>query len=333
MFAIERRSTFFAPLRLPGGRRSGVPTLDRPLGYRGSLGQAAARRPVVHSAPIMRVLICGCGYVGATLGLLLNAGGHEVFGLRRDPSKLPPGITPIRADLSEILSPQALPTHLAAVVYAVSPDEGRDDAYRLAYVDGLRNLLAALERIGSVRRLLFVSSTGVYGQSAGEWVDEDSPAEPQSSSGKRLLEGERVLWESNIVERVVLRLGGIYGPGREGAIERALVAPTGGPPQYTNRIHRDDCAGALLHLLTLPTPDPLYLGVDNDPADRRTIAAWLHARLDGRPANRPTPPKTRRARSNKRCSNERLLASGYAFRYPTFREGFAALLDGGTPDV
>jgi nucleoside-diphosphate-sugar epimerase len=136
-----------------------------------------------------------------------------------------------------------------------------------------------------------------------------------------------------LVSAVVLRLGGIYGSARDGAIERALQAQPAGPPRYTNRIHRDDCAGALLHLLTLPNPDPLYLGVDNDPADRRTIAAWLYARLDGTPANRPTPPKTRRARSNKRCSNERLLASGYAFRYPTFREGFAALLDGGTPDV
>jgi nucleoside-diphosphate-sugar epimerase len=266
----------------------------------------------------MRVLICGCGYVGATLGLLLNAGGHEVFGLRRDPSKLPPGITPIRADLSETLSPQALPTHLAAVVYAVSPDEGRDDAYRLAYVDGLRNLLAALERIGSVRRLLFVSSTGVYGQTAGEWVDEDSPAEPQSSSGKRLLEGERVLWESNIVERVVLRLGGIYGPGREDAIERALVAPTGDPPQYTNRIHRDDCAGALLHLLTLPNPDPLYLGVDNDPADRRTIAAWL-LRPPRRKAGKPPNPSKDPPRPLQQTLLQRkALASGYAFRYPTF---------------
>ena len=280
----------------------------------------------------MRVLICGCGYVGAALGLLLSADGHEVFGLRRNPSNLSPAIRPLAADLSEPLLPDVLPRDLDAAVYAVSPREGTDDAYRLAYADGPRNLLAALGQSPSVRRLVFVSSTGVYGQTDGEWVDEDSPTEPQSSSGKRLLEGEGLV-AGGPVPAVVLRLGGIYGPGREGAIERALEAPPDGPPRYTNRIHRDDCAGALLHLLTLRNPEPLYLGVDNDPADRHTVAAWLHARLGTTPAKRPAPPKTSRAQSNKRCSNERLLASGYAFRYPTFREGFAALLDGGTPSA
>jgi len=284
----------------------------------------------------MRVLICGCGYVGSALGLLLAAEGHEVFGLRRDPSKLPRAITPVRADLSVSLAFDVLPPDLDVVVYAVSPSTAggsdRDDAYRAAYVDGPRNLLAALEAQASIRRLLFVSSTGVYGQTGGEWVDEASPTEPKTVSGKLLLEGERLVL-AGPVPAIVLRLGGIYGPGRTGMIERAPEAPPGGPPRYANRIHRDDCAGAILHLLALPNPDPIYLGVDGDPADRRTVAVWLAARLHRTPASRAAHPKTSRARSNKRCSNEKLLASGYALRYPTFREGFATLLDGETQGV
>ena len=289
----------------------------------------------------MRVLIAGSGYVGTALGnLLLATGGHEVFGLRRDPSKLPPGIRPVAADLSRPLPPDALPPNLDAAVYAVSPSSApssdTDDSYRAAYADGPRNLLAALGGGPSARRLVFVSSTGVYGQTGGEWVYENSPTEPPSVSGRRLLEGEGLVLGGPI-PATVLRLGGIYGPGRTSAIERARKAPPDGspqgtePPRYTNRIHRDDCAGALAHLLALPDPEPVYLGVDHEPADSRTIAEWLAARPGEDPSASPgvsgDETRARPGRTNKRCSNERLLRSGYEFRYPTFREGFAALLD------
>ena len=289
----------------------------------------------------MRVLISGCGYVGCALGLLLAAEGHTVFGLRREPSHLPLAIFPVAADLSHPLPPRALPPNLDAAVHAVSPSTAggatEDDAYRTAYVDAPRNLLAALGAQPSVRRLLFVSSTGVYGQAGGEWVDETSPTEPRSLSGRRLLQGEELVLRGPVPEPVVLRLGGIYGPGRAGALGRLLNAPPreDRPPRYTNPIHRDDCAGALRHLLALPNPRPLYLGVDNDPADRRTIADWLAARLAKVPPTAGTlaPQKAPRVRANKRCSNRRLLASGYALRYPTFREGFATLLDEATPNA
>ena len=290
----------------------------------------------------MRVLIAGSGYIGTALGLLLAAGGHEAFGLRRDPSKLPAGIAPVAADLSEPIPSDALPPDLDAAVYAVSPSSAlgsaTDDAYHVAYVDGPRNLLAALGETESVRRLVFVSSTGVYGQTDGEWVDEGSPTEPRSTSGRRLLEGEGIVLGGPVPEPVVLRLGGIYGPGRASMIERALKNPfpQDAPPQYTNRIHRDDCAGALRHLLAIPDPKPICLGVDHEPADRRTIAEWLASRSgkdlpDGNPSTPSNEPRDRPGRTNKRCSNRLLLDSGYEFRYPTFREGFAALLDGDAP--
>jgi nucleoside-diphosphate-sugar epimerase len=280
----------------------------------------------------MRVLIAGCGYVGSALGLLLSAEGHTVFGLRRDTASLPDAIKPVRVDLSEPLPPGALPPHLDAVVCAASPGGSSDEAYRTAYVDGPRHILSALEG-QRVERLVLVSSTGVYGQKNGEWVDEGSATEPASPSGRRILEGENLVLGGPI-PATVLRLGGIYGPGRTGMIERALrnPPPEDEPPQYANRIHRDDCAGALRHLLLIPEPEPVYLGVDHEPADRRTVAEWLASNLgENLPANpRATrdEPRNRPGRTNKRCSNERLLRSGYEFRYPTFPIGFAALLEG-----
>ena len=279
----------------------------------------------------MRVLISGCGYVGSALGLLLADDGHTVFGLRRNPAELPAVINPVRADFSVPLSPEALPPDLDAVLCAASPGGSSDEAYRTAYVDGPRNLISALGG-QSVERLVLVSSTGVYGQKNGEWVDESSPTEPAGNSGRRLLEGEALVLDGPIPS-AVLRLGGIYGPGRTGMIERALEnpPPKDAPPQYTNRIHRDDCAGALRHLLLLPDPEPVYLGVDHEPADRRAVAEWLAARsgedLPKNPSTCRGEPRDRPGRTNKRCSNKLLLDSGYEFRYPTFREGFAALFD------
>lgn len=283
----------------------------------------------------MRTLIAGCGYVGTALGLLLAAEGHTVFGLRRNLAALPVGITSVRADFSVPLPPDVIPANLDAVVCAASPGGSSDEAYRTAYVNGPRYLISALQGEG-VGRLVLVSSTGVYGQKNGEWVDEGSPTEPVGTSGQRLLEGENLVLGGPF-PATVLRLGGIYGPGRDGMIERALSnpVPEDDPPQYTNRIHRDDCAGALRHLLLIPDPEPIYLGVDYEPADRLTVAEWLADRsgkvLPRNPTTSRDAPRNRPGRTNKRCSNERLLHSGYEFRYPTFREGFAALLEEAAP--
>ncbi len=276
----------------------------------------------------MRILIAGCGYVGCALGRVLAAEGHEVFGLRRNPGNLPSGVRPIVADLTREMSPEGLPPGLDLVFYTTSADGSDDEAYRKAYVDGPRNLIEALSFRGDVlQRFFFTSSTGVYAQSNGEWVDEDSPTEPESFSGRRLLEGERVVLDGPF-PATVMRLAGIYGPGRTRSVERGLSAPPDdGPPAYTNRIHRDDCAGTLRHLMFLPEPGPLYVGVDHEPADRRVVAGWLAEKLGTTQEKFPgTTPGTGRRRTNKRCSNARLLSSGYEFRYPTFREGFEALL-------
>ncbi len=278
-----------------------------------------------------RVLIAGCGYVGEALGKLLLAEDHEVWGLRRNPRSLPAGIENIAADLAQPEDLADLPGGIDVVFYLVSPNGSEDTLYRRAYVDGLRGLIEALHRGGQRPRLLFASSTAVYPQHDGEWVDESSETAPDHWSGKRLLEGEKVALQAFPLATVA-RFGGIYGPRRTQLIDcvrsgRAVYRSDA--PQYTNRIHRDDCAGVLRHLMKLENPDPIYLAVDNEPAEKRAVLLWL-AGVMGSPEPRVAEKADvlKRPRSNKRCRNARLVQSGYTFRYPTFREGYSAVLDG-----
>jgi nucleoside-diphosphate-sugar epimerase len=279
-----------------------------------------------------RVLIAGCGYVGTALGRELAARGDEVFGLRRRPEGLPPGIHGLAADLGEPRSLEALPRGIEAVAYLASAAGFADEAYRAAYVDGLQNLLDALLRRGEApRRIVLASSTAVYGQQAGEWVDEGSPTEPVGFSGRRLLEAEALV-ARGAIPASVLRLGGIYGPGRTRLIESVrggnAVCREG---LYTNRIHRDDAAGAIAHLLGLAAPEALYVGVDQEPVEECRLLGWIAERI-GAPRPRREGPgalATRaggRPHGSKRCRSARLRHSGYRLRYPSYREGYGALL-------
>ena len=275
----------------------------------------------------VRTLIAGCGYVGIALGERLAADGHEVWGLRSRPAPLPDGVRPIVADLGVPSDLARLPGVIDFVVYLVSPRGGDDALYRAAYVDGLTNLLTALEAADErPRHVLMASSTAVYGQNRGEWVDESSPTEPAHFSGRRLLEGEARLAASSF-RSTALRFGGIYGPRRTGLVERVRTgAARFRPGHYTNRIHRDDCVGAIVHLLALENAQDRYVGVDTEPATEEAVQHWLAEAL-GVPASRAAEPGDASAhRGSKRCRNTRLLDSGYQFRHPTFREGYRAVL-------
>jgi nucleoside-diphosphate-sugar epimerase len=282
-----------------------------------------------------RVLVAGCGYVGAALGQALAAGGHEVFGLRRRAGLVPAPLHPLAADLADRAAlRRALPRGLDAVVHLAGAEARDEPAYRRAYVEGSRNLLLALADAGEAPRFLFASSTAVYGQTGGEWVDEASETRPRDFRGARLLEAEAQLSGSGLPAASV-RFGGIYGPGRTRLLEavrsgRACVQA--GPPRFTNRIHRDDCAGALSHLLGLPRLAPVYIGVDREPADEAEVLRWLAARLGAPPPRVVDSGETSAAQGpppNRRCSSRRLRESGYAFRYPSFREGYGALIEAG----
>ena len=276
-----------------------------------------------------RALIAGCGYVGSELArTLLAEGGHEVWGLRRTTAAMPAGLQPITADLARSETLTKLPRDTDIVFYTVGADGHTPEQYESAYVTGLAHLWSALRAAGSTpRRLVLVSSTAVYAQNDGEWVDEASPTEPREFSGRTLLRSE-ALARTLASEVVIVRFGGIYGPGRTRFVDsvRNGGAVLGPGAEYTNRIHRLDCAGVLAHVARLASPAPIYVGVDDEPADRRVVVEWLAQRLGV-----ATPPPavgavaTSPARG-KRCSNRALRASGYRFRFPTFREGYADVL-------
>jgi nucleoside-diphosphate-sugar epimerase len=269
----------------------------------------------------VRVLIAGCGYLGAALGARLAAEGHAVFGLRRLPVGLPAGVVPIAADLGDSASlRRALPGQLDAAVYAAAPSARSPAAYRAVYVEGLAHLIDAAR----APRLLVVSSTSVYGQDGGEWVDEGSPTEPTAWSGRLVFEGEALARERQ-PDACAVRLGGLYGPGRAGLVDAAIagrLAYQSDPPRYTNRIHRDDAAAALAHLLARPPGAPVYVAVDREPAREEAVQRWLAARVGGPPPREAGGPGRG---AGKRASSALLVASGYRFLFPTFREGYGGL--------
>ena len=278
-----------------------------------------------------RVLIAGCGDVGTALGLTLARSGHEVFGARRSARRLPAPLRPLPVDVTDRRAiERAVPT-IDVVVYAVAAGRRDEEAYRRAYVDGVAALLDVLEaRAEPPRRIVFVSSTSVYGERGGAWIDETTPVRPGGFAGERLVAGEQRMLASPIPATVV-RFAGIYGPGRGWMIERARAGArcAGDPPKLTNRIHRDDCAGVLAHLVGCDDAcADVYIGVDDAPVEECEVLEWLAARL-GAPAPRRVRAEDDAAQaSGKRCSNARLRASGYRFRYPTYREGYAAVLAG-----
>lgn len=320
-------------------------------GYRGKFGPGEGRsRRSIPSIPVqvggtaVRVLVAGCGYVGTLLASLLVQGGHRAWGLRRSAAPLPPGVVPVRGDVTAPGTLADLPSDLDAVVYAVSPAGRSGPDYRRAYVDGPAHLLDRLGGEGrGPNRFVLLSSTGVYGHSGGEWVDEDTPPTPAGPTAEALLEGEARLGDSG-APAVVLRLGGIYGPGRTRLVDRARAGDCPDAGRYSNRIHGGDAAAAALHLLELEDPRPLYLGVDREPAPLRDVVRWIARRMEvadpcrggtgearaGDGGTGEEGPRgdgaTGRRGSNKRCSSARLVASGFTFRYPTYREGYAAML-------
>jgi nucleoside-diphosphate-sugar epimerase len=282
----------------------------------------------------MHVLIAGCGDLGTETGLRFAAAGHTVTGWRRSPEKLPAPIHGVAADLTGELP--AVPADTDVVVITPAAPHRTEQAYRDTYVGGVAHVLDALERDGvRPRRILFVSSTAVYGDAGGGWVDEDTPADPASATGAILRQAEELL-RARRPDGIVLRLSGIYGPGRTRLIDqvRSGTAARPGRPHPTNRIHRDDAAAAIVHLTTavadadLP-PNPVYIGTDDDPAELGDVLGFLAAEL-GLPeptvAEQDGGASTRGG--DRRLSNARLRSTGFELAYPTYREGYRAMLAG-----
>lgn len=278
-------------------------------------------------------LILGCGDIGMAVGRELREAGHRVIGARRHPAALEgSGLEAVAVDLTDPATLTRLPD-ADTLVYVVSADHFDETAYRAAYLDGLTTVLGEFAgRDTPPGRVFFVSSTSVYAQRDGEMVDETSPTEPSGFSGLVMRKAEQALID-HALPGTVVRFSGIYGPGRDRLIHQVgegRVAPST-PIMYSNRIHRDDCAGVLVHLigrhLAGQALEALYLGSDCEPAPLHEVMAWLATQLKVEATETIQSPLRRRA--SKRCDNTRLLESGYRFRYPSYREGYAQVLKAG----
>lgn len=271
----------------------------------------------------MRVLIAGCGDVGNVLAASLLQDGHLVYGLKRDTSTLPDGVHPIAADLLNPTALENLPTDIDRLVFMPTPASRDQAGYEAIFIDGWKNLWAALKQ--APIRTLLVSSTAVFGEANGGIVNESTKPDPTGFNGKVLLEMERLA--SRCTENlVVVRISGIYGPGRERLI--TLAASDGlevqqFPPYFTNRIHRDDAAAVLKHLLEIDQPEAMYLATDDQPAPRYDVVEWL-ANQQG--CASPKGITDENASRGKRVSNKKLRESGFRMSYPDYRTGYTAVL-------
>ena len=286
----------------------------------------------------MTVLIAGCGDLGTEVGLRFIALGRPVVGLRRSAHLLPPAITGQSVDLSR--ERPEIPADTELVVMPIAPSYAAGaprsgETYRATYLDTLTNLLDALDAAAvTPRRFLLVSSTAVYDVSDGSSVDESTPARPDTANSLILLEAEELL-RTRQPGAVVFRLAGVYGPGREQLITqvRESRATPVGPGHHTNRIHRDDAAAAIVHLLTMAAePAPLYIGVDSAPAERDEVIEFLAAELgvtlpETAAAPSPVTPGPTRG-GDKLCRNDLLLSTGFRFTYSDYRAGYRSILAG-----
>lgn len=283
-----------------------------------------------------RRLIFGCGYVGLRVAHLWQAQGDDVFAVTRSVDRAAQfakgGLRPIIADVTDENSLADLPS-VDTVLFAVGYDRSAGIPIEDVYVAGLAKVLDHLP--DSCGRLIYVSSTGVYGDAAGQVVDEQTPCDPQRSGGKACWAAEELLrsdprWQH---KHVSLRLAGIYGPGRiprAKEIAAQIPIPTPGDGAL-NLIHVEDAAQTVLLAAAHPQPKPLYVVSDGHPVERAEyyaeIARSLHAPPPVYEAAEPESPAALRAAANRRMSN-RLVVEHLGLRpsYPDYRAGLAAIL-------
>lgn len=298
----------------------------------------------------MQKLIIGCGYVGMEVARKWLEAGHKVAALTRSEehahqfSEL--GIQPIRGEVTQLETLQQLP-EADTILYAVGFDRSASQSRREVYVDGLSNVLSVIKQ--RTRKIIYLSSTSVYGQMEGEWVDETSVCEPERENGQICLQAEQLFEQQGLLagdsssgsgtaQAVILRLAGIYGPGRLLARMEQIRAGEpllGRPDAWLNLIHLTDIVNTILRCDMDMQLSSRYLVSDSRPVTRQEYYQTLAELLDA-PAPRfaagaaaeqraksTRPNSTERAAGiNKRCNNKRLREElGVELVYPSIWEG------------
>ena len=275
-----------------------------------------------------RILIAGCGVTGAAVGDTLVSDGHEVYGLKRQPPSANQGINYIKADLTRVDDLRNIDMPFDLVIYILAPDDRSEQSYRKVFEHGLNNLVNVLSRQTTSSCCLFISSTSVYGQRNGEWVDEQSPTQPGRTNGKIILQAERTILADSNRNRVI-RFSGIYGRGENYLVNAVLTDPEVQfePPYYTNRIHWQDCVRVINFIankmLAGEQLEPIYLASDDDPAPKWEVFNYLASKLGVEPPRKALLSPD--AVQTKRCINRRLKQLGFDFKYKSYRDGYAEI--------
>ena len=274
----------------------------------------------------------GHGYSASALARLLSPLGWQLFGTTRNADKLDDiaaqGVTPILWPGSDPRPALAQATHL---LLSAAPDESGDPVIA-EFGSDMAQLAPNLEWVG------YLSTTGVYGDHQGGWVDENTPLTPSTKRGHHRVLAERQ-WQETGLPLHIFRLAGIYGPGRGpfAKVRRGTARRIVKPGQVFSRIHVDDIAQTVLASINRPDPGAIYNVCDDDPAPPQDVlshaAALLGVSLPPE-EDYATAEMTPMARSfyaeSKRVRNERIKRElGVSLLYPSYRDGLPALMQAG----
>ena len=259
---------------------------------------------------------------------MLSKSGWKVLGICARPQSLPPlSSKSSEARALDITVPFAIEPawrHVDALVHCAGPDQATTESYRLVYVQGLRNAVAAF----APRRVLFTSSTSVYAQTDGSWVDETSETRPHRETSRILLQAEAIALNAG---GSVARLSGLYGPGRSVLMRKFLSGEAileGDGTRWINQIHRDDAARALVQLVEGRANPGIYNVTDSTPATQLEVYSWLadhfHRPL---PSYGPEDLQRKRGWTNKRVCNRRLRKTDWQLTYPAYRDAIPTLIE------
>lgn len=287
------------------------------------------------------LIIFGCGYVGSEVARQAVRRGMRVIALTRNASKAEAlrteGIGAVIADLSGDDWHAEIPASADYVLNSVSSGGGGVEGYRRSYVDGMNSILRWARGSSSLGTLVYTSSTSVYPQDGGVRVEETAPTEPSSETAAVLLEAERLTREAEAEKggfrrSFILRLAGIYGPGRHHVLDQVRTGKVAGRAEHRlNLAHRDDIVAAIWAAFNAP---PSVLGgtfnvADDGPARKQEVANWLADYVQvPSPEFTGAPAGGRRAVTPDRIIDNSRLKSllGWRPQFPTFREGYKNML-------
>ncbi len=269
----------------------------------------------------LRFAVLGAGYVGSALAAAVVQRGHAAWAVRRSSVGFTnDGVTWLRGSIgSEPIA--GMPDALDVVVLTIAPSSALD-GYDATYPPAASAALA-LARATNARALIYTSSTGVYGGRNGEWVDERSPRAGAGDGNGALIATEDILLGADWDAVTILRVAGIYGPGRDprARMSNAVALPQRGE-YWTNLAHRDDIVGAVMHVVAEMPSARVFNVSDGAPAQAADVARWLVGASGGEPGALVFGNAEQRSRNDQRVSNAALVASGWSPRYPSFRDGF-----------